>query len=1162
MKHIDSSSFYRQVEKIRDILKRTVREDAYLQSMDYLSYVEQYLASISVDKTSDSTQKAKDQFQKPILSSADQYLYNIMHIFTNHGISVYSLGEEWSRDAEIIYQFVKNVQDLSGLDFQYERANVCYNLGVLYIEHSLPKKAYAEFREAAELLINTYEAPEINTSVRTLAYYTFFNLAICYKKLNHYVGAETCFQLAIQAQQNLPDRDDADFVRTLFQLVELYLKLKQTDKAEQLLCQVRPLIEKIPNVSDDLYSIYLLDWCEIMEQQGRYEDVLSTVSICLPQIQRAPSSPMLLSQFLYAEYHARLSLGQTNHCLEILDQLSILTQLYPNKTAISTKQIYQMRAELFDEQGNPAEAIKYFQMAWQKYELEKQQNPFWEISLLTDLSLAYINGTYFQRAIDTAQQCVDLITNLALDQQSYNFTLVPIYTNLGLAYLRILDADKAEYYFFAALNLSKQCREINSHETAKLLINLAWTYLSTWQYDKAAYYAYSARDLLKDDNSNSGKNRRADICQILSVVSANPGNTEDSIRWIDNAICLVPAPSVSLCRSFCLKGMLLKDIDPSLAEEFHQKSLLLAQKLNFRNSSFYLELLVDWLNGAPAVQEEEIDELKEALLKASLPDSYLKLLVLSCIVRHSVILERQADVFRYSSDAILLYEKLVKDAIQHNNFTTIINYKKNIRLFYEVIFLSLTSIHDAEKRLPEYTPLFHLFHYYKLEDYYLLNRINQQENTDSTYRQLNSELNYLNFTANILKEQVNHEYNHRLLMKKADMNYWKAPEPELSHTYAATFSADYEDFWCIDYYCPEFKWFTTTSNAFAVVWQWIRPEQKTLIMLGSTEKIQNGISCFRDAVIRDDSTQKQEQTLYQLLIAPVMEQLPQLGSVHSFIICPDGPVSIVPFETFMGVHNRILYVPFTDILYSNEHPVSHRALVAGNPVITQHNPLGVIPLRLSEAECHQTAETLLSAGYTVQTLCGNNKEHTGTFSRDSLLRCLNADKYEIVHLSTHGFYQDSGKLTSITLSHAATDNPYRRCGILLNDCVKNNEYDIHRSVILGEDIIKLDMSGTQLVVLSTCVSGLGNHISGEWLTGLQRAFLIAGTENIIVSLWEVDEEATALLMSYFYQHVKEKQPLDIALMEAKRELTQYQNGLYSTPFYWAGFIYIGKITVL
>lgn len=70
---------------------------------------------------------------------------------------------------------------------------------------------------------------------------------------------------------------------------------------------------------------------------------------------------------------------------------------------------------------------------------------------------------------------------------------------------------------------------------------------------------------------------------------------------------------------------------------------------------------------------------------------------------------------------------------------------------------------------------------------------------------------------------------------------------------------------------------------------------------------------------------------------------------------------------------------------------------------------------------------------------------------------------------------------------------------------------------------------------------------------------MAGAENMIVSLWEVEEESTAILMDCFYGYIKEGMAIDMALGKAKMDLIRYQGGIYSTPYYWAGFVYIGRI---
>jgi CHAT domain-containing protein len=99
----------------------------------------------------------------------------------------------------------------------------------------------------------------------------------------------------------------------------------------------------------------------------------------------------------------------------------------------------------------------------------------------------------------------------------------------------------------------------------------------------------------------------------------------------------------------------------------------------------------------------------------------------------------------------------------------------------------------------------------------------------------------------------------------------------------------------------------------------------------------------------------------------------------------------------------------------------------------------------------------------------------------------------------------------------------------------------------------MDLFDTDLVVLSACNTGLGDILSGEGVFGLQRAFKTAGVKNTIVSLWEVDDEATRILMEKFYKHYFDKKSAHESLKLAQKEMRE---GEFSEPYFWAGFILV------
>jgi CHAT domain-containing protein/Tfp pilus assembly protein PilF len=103
------------------------------------------------------------------------------------------------------------------------------------------------------------------------------------------------------------------------------------------------------------------------------------------------------------------------------------------------------------------------------------------------------------------------------------------------------------------------------------------------------------------------------------------------------------------------------------------------------------------------------------------------------------------------------------------------------------------------------------------------------------------------------------------------------------------------------------------------------------------------------------------------------------------------------------------------------------------------------------------------------------------------------------------------------------------------------------------EIFDLDLCAN-LVVLSACQTGVGQQVSGEGIIGMTRAFLYAGAQSVVVSLWQVDDQSTAELMVSFYRHLQQTGDRAAALRLAKLHLLDLG---YSHPYYWAPFVLVG-----
>lgn len=143
--------------------------------------------------------------------------------------------------------------------------------------------------------------------------------------------------------------------------------------------------------------------------------------------------------------------------------------------------------------------------------------------------------------------------------------------------------------------------------------------------------------------------------------------------------------------------------------------------------------------------------------------------------------------------------------------------------------------------------------------------------------------------------------------------------------------------------------------------------------------------------------------------------------------------------------------------------------------------------------------------------------------------------FDILHLSTHGFFIKSDHI-----------DPMFGSGLLFS---KEDSSDMEDGILTAYEAATLNLENTNLVVLSACKTGQGEVEEGEGVYGLQRAFEIAGVNNIIMSLWNVDDQLTKEFMIEFY-----KQLMLLGRCEAALRYVQLKfKEKYKSPFYWGGF---------
>ena len=189
-----------------------------------------------------------------------------------------------------------------------------------------------------------------------------------------------------------------------------------------------------------------------------------------------------------------------------------------------------------------------------------------------------------------------------------------------------------------------------------------------------------------------------------------------------------------------------------------------------------------------------------------------------------------------------------------------------------------------------------------------------------------------------------------------------------------------------------------------------------------------------------------------------------------------------------------------------------------------------------------------------------------TVANEEAFKALSGEKRNIIHVATHGFYWSEDKAHEQKFfghkNTTSTIDPLNRSGLLFagaNLALRGHgdelPIDVQDGILTAKEISLMDLREADMVVLSACETAKG-EVTGEGVFGLQRAFKMAGVQTILMSLWPVDDAATQLMMTEFYQHwIGQKEPKRDAFAHA-RNIVKKQ---YSDPKYWAAFILLDAL---
>ena len=321
------------------------------------------------------------------------------------------------------------------------------------------------------------------------------------------------------------------------------------------------------------------------------------------------------------------------------------------------------------------------------------------------------------------------------------------------------------------------------------------------------------------------------------------------------------------------------------------------------------------------------------------------------------------------------------------------------------------------------------------------------------------------------------------------------------------------------------------------------------------------------------------EQLYKLIWQPL---LPYMANNRRICISTSGKLSTIAIEAIINTSGEYVSDLYTisrmtstsEVCDSEKTEYAKTAAVYGG-IRYDNNPenndestslnvetTGYLQDRSGEETIDYLPGTMTEASM-VSSILKAQDVQTNTFfgydATESSFKSLSGSSEALIHIATHGFYKPSEQIRRIgfysTGDSSINVHPMSRSGLLMAGC--NDAWNglfSHSGedgVLTASEIADLDLSSTQLVVLSACETGLG-EVTEDGIAGLQRAFKNAGVQSLIMSLWKVDDKATSILMEEFYTLLSKGIDKNNAFRQAQEKLRHKKQ--FNNPYYWASFI--------
>ena len=988
---------------------------------------------------------------------------------------------------------------------------------------------------------------------------------------NNYKGAKPHFDSAINIAKLIFDTDDEDLAETAFRLGDVQQNLRLFKDAENSFRIVLQYILSDLGKEDKSYGI-------VMSRLGHIYDELEDYNASFSCYNEAVDDAILHYGKEHEIYIRRLNGLALNyltsddyeHALPLFEEVVSKAEkiIDPNSSVLGT--FYNNLALTYlNTKGQIKEAEKMLLKAIEISNTNQDIKSYSYIIRLTNLANVYFLTGKLQNSFNNLQKAT-LLAEAYLPKHPVR---LKCYNNLSKLYFNLGNTKKGGEYYNKALKFIEENSLEYTLDHAMTIVNNSQFYRESGLIEDAIEGYEQALEIIKQKlGVNSEK--YLNVLSSLSVTHYYNGNTKESINLSKKALEIVTY----------LKG----ESSNEYATHLTNFALALGKSGNLERSIELLNQSKDIIASIDGITSHEYTTILSNLSLSYLEKEDVKMAINLIEQANENYKIRIKDIFTFQG------EKEKKELIStlSNNYaihqSVLLDYGDNSS-FLEMnlnntLMLKNLVLKSSKDILKELKSLKNFEINKKIDS---LRRFKSLINRQFALKRKERDAAFEDWQLNC--EQVENDLiqiHSQQFNKGIDVPSWKVVQNQLhSNQIALEFSK-------FNYYHK--NKFTDSTFYIAYVYKkdWKQPKLVKLFEEHELKKILKGASPnklyeTRGSKGKSVNTSSNSEALYNLIWKPISEYLEEIKTIY---FAPDGMLHQLSFAAFSnskgeqlcGNYN-LVQLSNTTVLQELKSPpkLSNTVFIGGvnyefnkdkTSSISQNKENLVFQ---NEANLRSNRSASESWNYLPETLSEiqfisgllNSKTSivlSGDDANEANFKKLGGNSPSILHIATHGFFYDKPPIEdrwkmerdAKEVVYKYAKDPLLRSGLILAGANyawlhAKNPYEKEDGILTALEISNLDLSNTDIVILSACETGLGDIDGSEGVYGLQRAFKMAGVDLIMMSLWQVPDKETAEFMNLFYSNWLRGMKVREAFTKTQRTMSSKYK---EQPEKWAAFV--------